>query len=81
MRGIHILLAVLPLTACAAVGGNPPIQLSFGGPALISGHSPPNAVSANSEPQSVNSLPPGFEGVGQSPNARFPNYGSVTLPL
>ncbi|WP_158744773.1 hypothetical protein [Acidisphaera sp. L21] len=50
-----------------------------GGPPLVSGQSPQSAQSSASEPQPVNSLPPGFSGIGSGPNATAPNYASLTI--
>ena len=81
MRLVCVILCCAALAACDNTQGRPLFgDPQFGGPALISGHSPPNAISANSEPEPVNSLPPGAEGIGSSgPNTRFPNAGAITV--
>ena len=78
MRSVVVFAACLLLSACA--GDGPLGFVQFGGPPLVSGKSPPAPYASNSEPQPVNSLPPGAEGVGASgPNARFPNAGAITV--
>jgi hypothetical protein len=64
---------VLGLGGCAQLGRQPP---------LISAASPPDAAAASqAEPQPVNSLPPGAEGVGPpSPTSRQENFLSLGLP-
>ena len=81
MRVALAILSCLALGACDNTQGRPLFgDARFGGPALISGHSPPNAISRNSEPEPVNSLPPGAEGIGAlGPNGRFPNAGAFTV--
>ena len=77
-----IIATCLALAACDNTQGRPLFgDARFGGPQMISGKSPPSPFATNSEPQPVNSLPPGAEGVGASgPNRRFPNAGALTLP-
>ena len=70
MRGIVAVFGLLSLCGCS---------MTFGGPPLISGQTPAAAQSHNSEPQPVNSLPPGFAGLDGGPNASAPNYASVTI--
>ena len=70
MRGCVALVGLMTLCGCT---------VTFGGPPLISGQSPAAAQSHNSEPQPVNSLPPGFAGPDGGPNATAPNYASFTL--
>ena len=53
--------------------------VAFGGPPLISGHSVASAQSQSSEPQSLNSLPPGAAGLPSGPNSTAPNYLAVRL--
>ncbi len=48
------------------------------GPPLVSAATPPNQ-SSNSEPQPLNSLPPGAAVMGRGPNAAHPDYGAVTF--
>ena len=69
---LAVLAACLPLGACTLrVGEQPP---------LVSGNSPANANGgANEMPQTVSSLPPGAEGIGQGPNATVPNDASITF--
>ena len=50
-----------------------------GGQPLISAQSPPAAGASNSQPQPVNSLPPGAGGIG--PGTAHPNYLSYTFRL
>ncbi len=76
MRVVVIVAAAAGLAGCNAMV---PPNVSFGGPPLVSGKSPPATLARNSEPQSVNSLPPGAEGIGAGPQATAPNYGSVTV--
>ncbi len=74
-----ILLATLP--ACLSACGAPfvPPTVTIGGPAFISGKSPAAPLARNSEPEPVNSLPPGAQGLQSGPLATAPNYGSVTV--
>ena len=70
VRSILAVVSLISLAGCNA---------TFGGPPLISGQSPAAAQSRNSEPQPVNSLPPGFAGLDGGPSATAPNYGSITF--
>ncbi len=70
VRRVFVIACLLSLTGC---------NVTLGGPPLISGQSPAAAQSHNSEPQPVNSLPPGFAGLDGGPNASAPNYGSLTF--
>jgi hypothetical protein len=72
MRVVLIVLSCLALSACG-------LGVQFGGPPLISGKSPAAAMAASSEPEPVNSFPPGVEGIGGGPNARAPNTASATI--
>ena len=65
----------IALIGCLLLGG---CDVRFGGPPLVSAAYPPNQ-SANSEPQPLNSLPPGAANITGSPNAVQPNRASVTL--
>ena len=49
---------------------------------LVSGASPPDAgAAANTEPQPINSLPPGAEGLGPpSPTSVQPSFLDLRLP-
>ena len=69
-----VLLGLLTLVACAGAGGAPN-NLAFGGAPLISGKSPAAPQAFNSEPEPVNSLPPGAQGLQSSgPNNTQPNF-------
>ena len=67
-----VLAGCLLLGACnLRIGEQPP---------LVSGKSPANANGgANGMPQTVSSLPPGAQGIGQGPNATVPNDASITF--
>ena len=75
------LLAVLSLAACApGAPGGPRVAVTVGGPAFISGQSPAAAQASTSEPQPVNSRPPGAAGLQSSgPNSTQPNRLSATV--
>ena len=81
LRPTLVIAGCLALAACDNTQGQPLFgNPAFGGPALISGKSPPSPYATNSEPEPPNSLPPGFEGVGpRGPISRFPNAGAITL--
>ena len=81
MRIFLALISCAALAACDNTQGRPLFgDARFGGPQMISGRSPPSPFSFNGEPEPVNSLPRGAEGIGASgPNARFPNAGAITL--
>ena len=65
MRWAILAASTLALAACG-LSGNPP---------LVSGASPAFANNVNSEPQSINSLPPNAAGLQSSgPNNNAPNY-------
>ena len=72
----------LAVGACSSDPGQAVLASArFGGTPFVSGMSPQSGWSRNSEPEPVNSLPPGAGGIGDSgPNSRLPNYGSVTIP-
>ncbi len=72
MRCIIVVGCMLALAGCNG---------HFGGPPLISAQSPASAGSAASEPQPVNSLPPGAAGQATGPNATQPNEASYTFKL
>ncbi len=76
-----IIAGCLAVAACDNTQGRPLFgDPAFGGPQLISGKSPPSPWANSSEPEPVNSLPRGAEGLGASgPNARFPNAGAITV--
>ena len=76
-----VVLGCLALCACDNTGGRPLFgNLAFGGPPFVSGKSPPSPWARNSEPEPINSLPPGAGGVGASgPNARLPDFGAITV--
>ena len=69
--GLFVLLPFLALTACAAPSGPP----------LVSAQYPPGTglVNSHSEPQPLNSLPPGAANFSRAPGAVQFNYGSLTF--
>ncbi len=80
---IRFILAVASaacLAGCNTTAVAPP-SVSFGGPPLVSGQTPPSPLARNSEPEPPNSLPPGAAGLGGGPIARAPDNGSVTVKL
>ena len=66
-----VVLLSVGLAGCGVPGGAP----------LVSAQYPPGtgAVNDASEPQPVNSLPPGASNPGAGPGAVQPNYGSLTF--
>ncbi len=73
IRALALLASLAALAGCNAQLGGPPL--------LAGGQSPPSAGSRNSEPQPPGSLPPGFQGLGNSgPNTYAPNYAAITFP-
>ena len=66
-----LLLLCLPLAACGEPGGAP----------LVSAQYPPGTgmVNSQSEPQPINSLPPGAANIAPGPGATQPNYLSWTF--
>ncbi len=78
---VAVVLAVLALAACSGGGGGPPsLSVAFGGAPLVSGQSPANPSAQGSQPQPVNSLPPGAQGLQSSgPNNTVPNALSATV--
>ena len=72
LRGwMALLLPLLVLAACAAPSGEP----------LVSAQFPPGTgmVNAASEPQPLNSLPPGAANFSRAPGGTQPNFASLTL--
>lgn len=67
---IFCALSIITLAGCESYGPNPP---------LVSAQSPPTVLSAKSEPQTLNSMPPGAANVSNAPGAMAPDYASVTL--
>lgn len=67
-------ICLLPLAALAACGLPE-------GPPLVSAQFPPGTgvVNANSEPQTLNSLPPGAANLGSGPGATAPNFLSFKI--
>ncbi len=79
---IRIVLAfgiAASLAGCGTGYVQTPGVLSFGGPANISGMSPPAPYARNSVPQPVNSLPLYAQGVGAPTEFTPPNFASVTF--
>ena len=73
-RSLALLAGLLLLSGC----GEP------GGPPLVSAQSPAGVgqVNTNAQPQPINSLPPGAEGLpASSPFATAPDYLSYTFGL
>ena len=68
---IAFLILGLGLAGCA-----PPTN-----PPLVSAQSPPGtgSTNVNSEPQPIDSLPPGAANISRAPGATQPNYGSWTF--
>ena len=66
-----LVLLCLTLAGCGEPGGTP----------LVSAQYPPGtgAVNSNSEPQPINSLPPGAANFGPAPGVTQPNYLSWTF--
>ena len=71
MRYLLAVLALLPLAACGVPGGPP----------LVSAQYPPGTglVNAKSEPQPLNSLPPGAANFSPAPGATQPSYAAITF--
>ena len=70
---IASLLLLLALAACGMPNGPP----------LVSAQSPPGTglVNAASEPQPINSMPPGAGNYSSAPGGIQPDYGSVAFRL
>lgn len=70
-RPILCCLSLLPLVGCGSPGGQP----------LVSAQFPPGTGQVNvaSEPQPLNSLPPGAANFSTAPGATAPNYLSFTF--
>jgi hypothetical protein len=65
-----LLAPVLTVAGCAVPGGPP----------LVSAQMPPGAgQSANSEPQPINSLPPGAANISGAPGAVQPTWFALTF--
>ncbi len=78
---IRLALGLVCLACLAGCNTTVAPNVALGGPALISGKSPPAALAAHSEPEPVNSLPPGAAGIGAGPLATAPNIASATVRL
>ena len=78
---IRLVLALCGAACLAGCNTTVPPNVTFGGPGLISGQTPPSPLALNSEPEPPNSLPPGAQGMGHGPTARVPDIGSATIRL